>query len=128
MEVQRALYTKLTGDGVLMGMLNGVYDVVPSDALLPYVVIGDGSQTARAVDGINVTDCRLALHAWSASGGRKTTLAIMNRLHALLHLGTLTLSGFQLVTLRSEQASTALADQGAHLYGTLVILVTVAEV
>ena len=29
MEVQRALYTKLGGDGVLMGMVTGVYDAVP---------------------------------------------------------------------------------------------------
>lgn len=33
--VQQALYSKLTGDGVLMGMVSGVYDAVPERVALP---------------------------------------------------------------------------------------------
>ena len=125
MEVQRALYAKLTADGVLMGMVTGVYDVVPQQSALPYIVLGDGAGTVRAADAADVTDCRLALHVWSEMGGRKTVLAIMNRLQALIHLGAMTLDGFALVSMRVEQASTTLADQGVHLRGVLGILVTV---
>ena len=127
MEVQRGLYSKLVADGTLMGMIGGIFDIVPPQSVLPYVVIGDGTQQLRAADGINVTDCHLTLRVISDLGGRKTVLAVLNRLHALLHLSSLTLTGFTLVTLRSEQASTVLIDQGTHVTGTLGILVTVAE-
>ena len=127
MEVQRALYVELAADGVLMGMLTGVYDAVPPQTVFPYLVIGDGTATIRAADAVTVTDCRLQLHVWSAPSGRKTVLAILNRLHALLHLGTLPLDGLQLVSLRTDQATVMLADQGVDMHGMLTILVTVAE-
>ena len=128
MEVQRALYAKLTGDGALMGMISGVHDVVPPQTALPYIVIGDGQETLQAADALNVTECRLDVHVWTEAGGRKTALAIMNRLHAIMHLGTLSLTGFQLINLRVEQAQTSLSDQGTTLSGVLRLLVTVAEV
>jgi Protein of unknown function (DUF3168) len=128
MEIQRALYTKLSGDGVLMGIVAGIYDNVPQNTPLPYVVIGDGNQNIRPADAVIVTECQLELQVWTDVGGRKTALTILNRLHALLHLGTLTLSGFQLVTLRVEQASTTLAEQGALVGGALTLFVTVVEV
>lgn len=127
MEIQRALYTKLGGDGVLMGMVSGVYDDVPQNSALPYVVIGDGNQNVRPSDAAVVTECQLELHVWTQAGGRKTALTILNRLHALLHLGTLTLSGYQLVTLRVAQASTHLAVQQERLTGTLTVFVAVVE-
>ncbi len=127
MEVQRALYGKLHADGVLMGMVGGVYDTVPQGAALPYVVIGDGLQNVVAADGVSVAQCRLGLDVWTDVGGRKTALAIMNRIFALVHLGTLTMSGYQLVLLRCEQAETTLIEQGTRIHGTLTITATVTE-
>lgn len=128
MEVQKALYTKLSGDGVLMGVVTGVYDVVPQKTALPYVVLGDGVQAIAGADNVTLSDCRLEIHVWGEASGRKTVLSILNRVYALLHLGTITVAGHQLVTLRTEQATTVLDEQGTHLRGTLGILVTVAEV
>lgn len=128
MEVQRALYTKLHGDGVLMAMVSGVHDVVPQKVALPYIEIGDGQARGLAAEAINLTELTLQLDVWTAASGRKTALTILNRIVALLHLGTLTLSGYQQVLLRCEQADTTLAEQGANLRGTLLVRVTVAEV
>lgn len=127
LEVQRGLYSKLHGDGVLAGMVSGIYDVVPQHSPLPYVVLGDGAQQAVAADGVTVTQCRFELNIWTDTGGRKTALAIMNRIHALLHLGTLSLTGLQLVLLRVEQADTALADKASRVEGRMRVIATVAE-
>lgn len=127
MEVQRALYTKLSGDGVLMGMVTGIYDVVPQKTATPYVVLGNGAQRLRPADELVVTQCDLELQVWTEADGRKTALAIMNRLHALLHLGTLTLTGFQLVTLSVDHATTSLAVQGTLISGTLTVSLSVVE-
>ena len=128
MEVQRGLYTKLSGDGVLMGMVTGVYDNVPQCTAFPYIVIGDGNYATIPADGANLSECRLQIDVWSETGGRKSVLTIMNRLMALLHLGTMTLTGYQLVLLRCEQADTLLDEQGTYVHGSLVVTVTMAEV
>lgn len=127
MEVQKALYSKLDGDGVLMGMVSGVYDVVPQKTALPYVVIGDGQMRVLDAQGLALTDLSLLLDVWTDASGRKNALAIMNRLFSLLHLGTLTISGFQQVTLRCEQADTAIEEQGTRIHGTLNVRVSVVE-
>ncbi len=127
MEVQRALYTKLHGDGVLMGMISGVYDVVPQQVALPYVVIGDGTLRVLPANGTVISEVTLQIELWTEASGRKNVLTIMNRLFALLHLGTLTLSGFQQVTLWCEQADTAIAEQNTRIHGTLTVRATVAE-
>lgn len=127
MEVQRGLYNKLHGDGVLMGMVGGVYDAVPQTAALPFVVIGNGAYTTLEADAINLSELALQVDIWSEAGGRKVALTIMNRVYALLHLGTLTLSGFQLVTLRCEQAETQLTEQATRTHGSMTVRVTVVE-
>ena len=126
-EVQQALYNKLNGDGVLMGMLSGVYDAVPQKTALPYVVIGDGQTRMVDAQGLNITDLSLQLDVWTDVGGRKNALVIMNRLFALLHLGTLSISGFEQVVLRCEQADTDITEQGTRIHGTLNVRASVVE-
>jgi hypothetical protein len=128
MEVQRGLYTKLHGDGVLMGMVTGVYDAVPQKTAVPYIVIGDGQARALPAEAMNLAELTLQLDVWTDAGGRKNALTILNRLFALLHLGTLTLTGYQQVILRCEQASTELAEQGLNLHGTMSVRATIVEV
>lgn len=127
MEVQRALYTKLHGDAVLMGMVTGVYDVVPQASNVPYLRIGDGDCRTLAAEAVNLSELVLELDVWATATGRKTVLTILNRLVALLHLGTMTLSGYQLVLLHCEQAATEINTQGEFVHGTMQLRVTVAE-
>lgn len=127
MEVQHALYTKLSGDGVLMGMVTGIHDITPQKTLVPYIVIGDGQAQDLPADALNITELTLQIDVWTDASGRKTALTIMNRLFALLHLGTLTLSGFQQVIMQCAQADTTLAEQGVNLRGTMSVRVTVVE-
>ena len=127
LEVQRALYSKLQGDGVLMSMVTGVYDVVPQRSVVPYVVIGDGECRDVEADSLNLSELRLQLDIWSDIGGRKNALTIMNRMHAILHMGTLTLTGFTQVLMRCEQADTELTEQGSHIHGTMIVRIAVVE-
>lgn len=127
MEVQHALYTKLNGDGVLMGMVTGVYDAVPQKTTLPYVVIGDGKLRELPADGLNIATAELSIDVWTDASGRKYALTILNRIFALLHLGTLTLSGLQQVVLRCDEAETMLAEVHDRIHGTLTLRATVVE-
>jgi hypothetical protein len=126
--LQQALYTKFSGDTLLMDLIEGVYDVPPQVSALPYLVIGDGEQRDLAVDGTMLARCRMQIDVWTELEGRKTALLILERLYALLHLGTLTVSGFQVVVMRVDTAETRLEADDQRLHGELAVIVTLAEV
>lgn len=126
-EVQKALYAALHADGVLMGMVEGIFDAVPQKSEVPYIVIGEGNEALQAVADGGVSECHLTLQVWTQASGRKTALMIMNRIHALLHLGSLSVDGFEVLVLRTEQASVRLAEDGNYMNGSLTLALTVEE-
>jgi hypothetical protein len=126
--VQQALYSKLTGDGVLMGMISGVYDAPPQHAAVPYVVIGDGAATLKPQVANDVTECDLEVNVWTTASGRKVALAILNRLHGLLHQGSLSVSGFTLLSMVATAADTQLEPNNDRILGRLQITVLVRPV
>jgi hypothetical protein len=127
MEAQRAIYSKLVADGVLMGMVSDVYDVVPQQTQLPYIEIGEGVVQTLAADAMDLSAMRLTLEVWTDASGRKTALAIMNRIYALLHLATIAPVGYALVTLRCDEASTVLREEASRIHGTLAISLSLVE-
>lgn len=65
--LQKAIYTVLTGDAALTSLCGGcVYDKVPQDAVFPYIVIGEASETAA---GAGLTEHSVTLHLWSRYSG-----------------------------------------------------------
>jgi len=123
--VQQALYAKLTGDSVLMDMVTGVYDAVPQQVGVPYVVIGDGQSEEMPQVQASLSECAMALHVWTGGGGRKTALAILNRLHGLLHHGSLAFTGFTLLAMRGVRAETQVDADNDRVYGVLELSLTV---
>ena len=128
MEVQRALYAKLHGDSILMALVPYIYDSVPQHTPAPYLLIGQGTQSVKAVDGIMVSECQLELDVFTDTSGRKTALSVLNRLYGVLHLSSLALTGLQCAQMRMEEVSTALIEQGTLLKGRMTVFVTAAEV
>lgn len=123
--LQQALYSKLSGDSALMDLVSGVYDAVPQHAALPYVVIGDGSANEVPQVATQMSECQLLLNVWTSGGGRKVALAILNRLHALLHQGSLSLGGFTLIAMRCVRAETTVDADHDRVSGVLELTVLV---
>lgn len=117
--IQQALYTRLSGDSALMDVVGGVYDAVPQEAALPYVVIGDGAVELRPEPAGALHSANLALHVWTKGGGRKTALAILQRLHVLLHHGPLTVAGATLLQMEVPRAETQVDAEQDRVYGVL---------
>lgn len=124
---QQALMAKLTGDAVLMDRVSAVYDTVPQGSTLPYVVVDELTQETRPVLGENLWQVSMVLEVWSEPQGRKATLTALERMHGLLHHGTLAISGYSLREMRVEGASCVLAEQATRMVGTMEITLLVAE-
>ena len=123
--VQAAIYSKLTADGVLMGLVTGIYDTVPAHTAMPYVVIGEGESETQDLLTSTDTQCRLEISVWGEPTGRKNTLTIMDRIYGLLQHATLTISDFSLITMRCDAARTELIEEGPAIKGTLALLLLV---
>ena len=65
--LQQAVFGVLDGDGVLAGMATGVFDHVPGEAALPYVVIGEATAVDWSSKSFDGQRHSLTLHVWSAT-------------------------------------------------------------
>ena len=104
--LQQAVFGVLDGDGVLTGLTTGVFDHVPGDAALPYVVIGEATAVDWSSKSFDGQRHSLTLHVWSAALGGAEAKTILDRLYTLLHRAELTLAGHALVLLRFEFSQT----------------------
>lgn len=126
--VQQGLYTALNGDSALGALVQGVYDRVPQGSNYPYVVIDDAEAQDFATQGLDACDIAQELLVYSRSGGRKQTQDILARLHALLHDGSLSLSGHVLVQMRVTRSDMALQNDGKTMRGRMQLRLIVQEV
>jgi hypothetical protein len=114
-----AVYSRLTGDATLMGLVEGVYDDVPQDTAYPYIVVGEETTLnagTKTLDGLEYT---LTIHVWSRYRGLKETKQIMQRIYALLHTYDLAVTGASLVNLRQEFSSTFVDADGLTRHGVI---------
>lgn len=117
--LQQAIYTRLSGDGVLMGLVSAIHDSVPENAGYPFVVIGDGTQQAIVADAELGDICSLQIFSYSQQAGRRETHTILDRIYGLLNFTTLTLSAGELLSMRVEKAEAKLMPQNGIVQGEL---------
>lgn len=127
-EVQAALYTALTGDGLLMAMVTGVYDHVPPQAAFPYIVFEEASVSPWGLLRVHAHGCVFQLDIYSRKGGQKEVMQIAARLHALLHGAALTVSGWDVAPLEVGTASTDRQADGLTSKVNLQVRVWLTEV
>lgn len=92
-ELQTAIYAALTGAGICGGR---IYDDVPrpfSDALYPFVEIGESQALADDVTCSDGKDEYLTLHVWSKDPSKAAVKTIIAEIRAVLHAQVLTVSG-----------------------------------
>ena len=116
-ELQQAIYTALTGDSTLMGMIQGVHDHVPQGQVFPYVTIGEATARDWSAVGLNGIETTLILNVWSRARGRKQAKQIMAEIHRILHDADLTVTGHALADLRFEFSETTLDPDGLTYHG-----------
>lgn len=123
---QHAVYEALTEDMALMALVTGVFDRVPEGTALPYVTFGRCDSMAEDNASATGQRIRLEVHAYSRTGGRKESLAIVQRLYSVLHLQPLELdSGLRVVWMRMERSRVEMQRDGMtwHAASTLTALV-----
>lgn len=117
-ELQKAIYTVLSGDATLLGLATGgVFDCPQEDTSFPYVTIGDDTLadwSSKTFDGKEAT---ITIHSWSEAMGREEVKKIMDRIDTLLHNGSLSMTGHSLVVMQFDFAETLRDPDGRTYHG-----------
>lgn len=119
LEIQKAIYAKLTADTTLMAMISGVYDRVKENTAYPYVALAEmdaqdwSSQTTAGLES------NVFVEVFSRGGGRKECLTICERIHTVLHDASLTMTGHRLVQIRFVRGTTQLLADGLTTRGEI---------
>jgi hypothetical protein len=112
-EIQRGLYTALTGIGLTVVDFGRQSADGESTGPFPYVEIG--MIVLRAWDTAPETGHEFVarLHTWSRSGSVMETKDIQGQMWARLHRGTITVTGHNFINLQRETSDVMRAQSGA---------------
>ncbi len=121
-EFQQALFTVLSGDSNLTTTLGAsIYDDVPDQQAVtfPYVTIGEDTMLDYSTKDVVGSDVTVNLHVWSRYRGSKEVKQVMDRVHTLLHDSNLTVTGRNLINLRSEFSDVLRDPDGITRHGVM---------
>ena len=105
--LQAAMFTALSADANIKSVLGDpprVYDEVPRNAAMPYLVIGDGKESDWSTSTDTGTEHALVLHVWSRARGRKESKAVAATVRAALDDAALTLAGHTLIGIKHQSS------------------------
>jgi hypothetical protein len=106
--LQQAVFTALGADAGVIALLGSppcVYDDVPRDAVMPYAVIGEASESDWSTKTDGGVSLLLAVRIWSRDAGFMQAKQIAGAIRACLDGAALRLAGATLIDLRFESAS-----------------------
>jgi hypothetical protein len=118
--LQKAIFAALAAHptlALLIGDPPRIYDDSPGGAELPYVQIGDGSESDWSTATENGGEHQLTLHVWSRAGGRMEARSILAVIYDVLHDSGLTLDSNLLVNLRFALSQVWRESDGETYHG-----------
>jgi hypothetical protein len=118
--LQQSVYATLVADGAVQDAVAGrIFDAVPRDSALPYIVIGDDRET----DGSTATEPgsvhELTIHIWSRAAGRKETRLASEAVIDALNGAALTIDGQTLIDIRWLESETQRESDGETVHARL---------
>lgn len=120
-ELQKAVFSALSGDAALTAALRGssIYDHAPASVAFPYITFGRTSvhdwSTGTEEGGEHI----FTIHVWSKEKGKAQVLEIMALARAALHDTGLALDTHRLVNLRGEFEEARFDEDLSVYHGTL---------
>ena len=120
LEYQKAVYAKLQADSALVASVQGIYDSVPQNAVVPYIYFGDATTEDTSNLAKNSAKINFTIFCISETLGKKQAAEIAEKIRALLHRATLTLSGYTHINTRYVEQKISLAGNGINYIAELL--------
>lgn len=111
LELQKALFDRLSNDANVAAVTNGVFDDVPESTPYPYLTIGEATATNWDTKTFNGEEITITFHVWSNYKGKKECYEILDSV--INSLSTpLIVSGFHFEASENEYIQVFLDDLG----------------
>lgn len=118
--LQQAVFAALGADAGVIALLGApprVYDDVPRDAAMPYLVIGEGGENDWSTKTEPGTEHVIAIHVWSRGAGMKECKQLADAVRVALDGADTGVSG--VVGLRFQNAAFTRESDGRTLRAIL---------
>jgi hypothetical protein len=118
--LQKAIFAALAADStlaLLIGNPSRIYDDPPGETVLPYVQIGDGTESDWSSATETGAEHQLTIHVWSRAGGRMEARAILAVIYDVLQDASLTLDANRLINLRFTLSQVWRENDGETFHG-----------
>lgn len=127
--LQQAIYSALTGASAVTALVSTrIYDHIPQDSVLPYLVIGDATTLPADTKTTDGAEHTVTIHAWDdVHRGSKTIKQIMDAVVGALDHVTLTVTGFTFVQSNLEFSNTFTDADGLTRHGVQRFRVLLCE-
>ena len=132
--LQRAIYTALTGDVTLMALITGVFADIPqpadpeTDADFPYVVIGKDALTTFDTKTDNGVRAISQIDVWSRENNLTEAKAVGTAVYNVLQKGSLTITGAHHILTRAVGQNYSTDPDGHTKRGLLTFSVLYDEI
>lgn len=123
--IQSAIYTRLNDQ-----LSESVYDYVPSNQAVPYVVVGDTTVVEFDTDNTLGFDITTTIHSFSggpSSRGRKAVKDIMGNVYNALHRAEITVTNYQFIGCDFENENSIVEADGITHHGVQRFRIKVTE-
>lgn len=84
-ELQKAVFTALSGNAPLVADVTGIFDKVPAEQEQPYLVMGDSEEIQFSTKTEVIQEHRLTIEIVSDSGGRQEIKQLQSQIHDILN-------------------------------------------
>lgn len=127
LELQGALYARLSSDTNLSNRINGVFDNEAIEGTsAPYIVLGEDTANDWGTKTNNGEEITHTLHVWSDNEAKKETKEIMNLI--LQSLGTpLSLGGGFLLEVKKREYMEVFKDPSGSTHGVIRLRFKIKE-
>lgn len=99
--LQQAMFAVLSADVNIHSLVaDRIFDAVPRRAAFPYIVLGEGDETATGTATEDGREHTIAIHIWSRAGGMRESKRIASAVCVALDRTELALEGHKLIDLR----------------------------
>lgn len=127
--LQTAIFAALSMDANVKSVLGDpprIYDEVPRNAAMPYLVIGDGKESDWSTSTDTGTEHALVLHVWSRARGRKESKIVAATVRDVLDDASLALTGHTLIGIK-HQSTEFLRQTDGQAYHAIMKFRAVTE-
>ena len=116
LELQEAIFSKLSNDTDVTDLAE-VFDDVAENQTFPYLTIGEDVLNEWDTNSTLGADSTITIHVWSRYKGRKQTKEIMGAIYNCLHRSTLTVTGYDFVSVNYDTETSFLDSDGLTRHG-----------